>query len=49
MGQYWHIALKKGKKTAKIDPQYYGEGSKFVEFAFSPDTLKVLYKLLKDD
>ena len=49
MGQYWHIALKKGNNTAKIDPQYYGEGSKFVEFAFSPDTLKVLYKLLKED
>lgn len=49
MGQYWYITLKKGDKKVKVDPQYYGEGSKFLEFAFSPNTLKVLYKLLKED
>lgn len=49
MGQYWHIALKKGNKTAKVEPHYYGEGSKFLEFALSSRTLKVLYKLLKEE
>lgn len=49
MGQYWHIALKKGNKNAKVDPLHFGEGAKFLEFAFSPKTLLVLYKLLKED
>ena len=49
MGQYWHIALKKGNKTGKVEPHYFGAGSKFLEFAFSPHALKVLYKLLKED
>ena len=49
MGQYWHIALKRRNLNVRIDPAQYGEGLKFLEFAFAPTTLLVYHDLLRGD